>query len=93
MKQKEWVKIFKALSNENRLKILAFLWPNKELSVADIAGRIRLSLKSTSKHLVLLKNVGFLQSEGKAKSVYYSINPDLSKEITSFLHLPFRAKG
>jgi len=85
MKQKDWVKIFKALGNENRLKILKLLRENTELPVMEIADRIHLSIKSTSKHLVLLKNVGFLESGGKKKSVYYSLNPDLSQEIKVLL--------
>lgn len=85
MKQKDWVKIFKAFGNEKRLNILKLLWPDGELPVVEIGHKIRLSIKSTSKHLALLKNVGLIEGEGKKNSVYYRINPDLSYDIKNTL--------
>lgn len=85
MKQKDWVKIFKALGNENRLKIIRLLWQKKELPVGEIADTIHLSVKSTSKHIAILKNIGFFEGEGKQNSVYYSLNPDIHRTIKEIL--------
>ena len=71
---KYWVKIFKALGNEGRLKILKMLLGGKEYTVSEIAKEIGISLKSTSKHLIALCNLGFLESTGKQGRVYYKID-------------------
>ena len=74
---KYWVKIFKALGNEGRLRILKMLFRGEEYTVSEIASEIKISLKSTSKHLISLCNMGFLESTGKMGRVYYKI--DLSE--------------
>ena len=53
IKTKELSKIFKALGNERRVWITEILFNsrNREMSVTDLAEKINLSLKSTSKHL------------------------------------------
>lgn len=56
-------KTFKALANHKRLEILAFLHKNKTASVGEIAEKIKLSIKSTSKHLFALYHTDFLDKE------------------------------
>lgn len=86
---KEWTKTFKGLANENRLNILYTLHKEVELSVKTISGRIDLGIKATSKHLIILSNLGMLQSHGKQGSVWYKLHPKLRAEtkhiITKFL--------
>ncbi len=77
----EWTKIFKALANENRLKILYWLDRERELPVKAICNKIGRGVKITSKHLNLLAHVGILENHGKVGSVWYSIHPDLSHEV------------
>ncbi|MDP3784706.1 MAG: winged helix-turn-helix domain-containing protein [bacterium] len=74
MNIKTWVKTFKALGNEGRLKILKLLFDGKERTVTEIKDEIGISLKSTSKHLVSLDNLGFLESSGKRGRVWYKID-------------------
>lgn len=78
---KEWTKIFKALGNETRLQIVQLLNKEKELPVHAVSARINRGVKSVSKHLSILSNIGFLQSHGKLGSVYYYLHPELRKEI------------
>ena len=78
---KEWTKIFKALANENRLKILHLLTKQGELPVKEISHRIGLGVKPTSKHLIILSNMNFLQNEGKRGSVWYRLSPELRREV------------
>ena len=78
---KEWTKIFKAFANEYRLRILRQLFLNKELCVKDMSGRIHLGAKATSKHLVILSTIGFLESQGKKGSVWYRLHPQLKREV------------
>jgi len=86
---KRWVNIFKALGNINRIKIIQMLAGGKSLSVTDIAGKIRVSIKSTSRHLMILRNFELLDAEGKNGHVFYSINKnapdDFKKSVKLFL--------
>lgn len=86
MNEGELSKIFKVFGNQRRIKILKLLKSNKELSVGEIARLIRLSVKSTSKHLSILLNIGLLENEGKKKSVYYRLN----SKLKGFLSLTLR---
>lgn len=85
MTEKEWTKILKALANEKRLRIVKSLSKGKGLPVFAIANQIRLSYKSTSRHLNRLAQLGILDTEGKGTSVEYSVNPSLSPKIRRLL--------
>lgn len=74
MKNKELSKIFKALGNERRLLIIKYLFQNKELTVGQISGFIRLSFKATSKHLLILSNVGLVSMRQISLNRFYSLN-------------------
>jgi len=74
MKNKELVKIFKALSNERRLFIILHLFKNKELTVGQISELIHLSFKATSKHLIILYNAKLLNTRQVNLNKLYSIN-------------------
>ena len=80
MKEKEMEKILKALANKRRLAILGYL-SKQESSVGSIATHIRLSFRSTSRHLAVLSNVDCVEREQKGLQVFYRI----SKEIPDFV--------
>lgn len=78
-------KIFKALGNQRRLKILQILGKPQVLSVGDIAQKLDLSVKSTSRHLLKLEEAGFVSRHQQSLNVFYSL-PDLKKaNLTSDL--------
>ena len=83
---KEWTKVFKALANENRLKILRLLAKKRELPVKAIGEHIDLGIKATSKHLIILANLNMLQSQGKLGSVWYTLHPAIRPEIQHIIH-------
>ncbi|MCR4279466.1 MAG: metalloregulator ArsR/SmtB family transcription factor [Candidatus Zambryskibacteria bacterium] len=74
MKEKELERILKALANRRRLAIISYLRKNKESSVGNIAAAIHLSMKSTSRHLVVLAGADILDREQRGPEVYYKIN-------------------
>ncbi len=84
---KRWSIIFKALGNINRLKIVALLAQEDRLSVGDIAARLRVSIKSASKNLVLLHQLDVLESVGRDGHVYYELNPNVPKDISRTIRL------
>jgi len=70
---KKMERILKAMANRRRLAILKYLKDAKEASVGNIAGKIKLSFKSTSKHLAVLSAVDILEKEQRSLSVFYRL--------------------
>lgn len=87
MINKKWVRIFKALANYNRMKIVGMLSLGSEMTVTEISEKISISIKSTSKNLIMLQNLDVLESRGKDNHVWYSLNKNLPKDIKRALSL------
>ncbi len=64
--------LFKAMGNENRLKMLLSLL-DKELCVYDISGVVGLSISAVSHQLSHLKNQDLVRDRRDGKEIYYSI--------------------
>lgn len=73
------VEIFKALSEESRLRILALLLDN-EMCVCEIEACLNMTQSNASRHLTALKNSGILESYKKAQWTYYKINEKFAVE-------------
>ncbi|OGU35903.1 MAG: transcriptional regulator [Ignavibacteria bacterium RIFOXYB2_FULL_35_12] len=71
---KENTKLFKALSDPNRLRILKML-QSKSLCVCEITDVLKLATSTVSKHLSILKDGGFILEQKNGKWVNYLINP------------------
>ncbi len=65
-------KVFEALSNTTRRKILAYLSATS-LTAGQIAERFEISKPSMSKHLGILENAGLIASEKRGQFVHYSL--------------------
>lgn len=70
---KNKTKLFKALSDPNRLRILKMLQV-KPLCVCEITEVLELATSTVSKHLSILRETGFIQEEKDGKWVNYRIN-------------------
>jgi len=70
---KDNTKLFKALSDVNRLRILKAL-QSKTLCVCEIKELLNLANSTVSQHLKLLKEVGFIIEEKEGKWSNYLIN-------------------
>jgi ArsR family transcriptional regulator len=70
---KEKTKIFKAVSDPNRLRILKML-QIKSLCVCEMQDVLGLAISTVSKHLSILKDTGFIIEEKDGKWVNYLIN-------------------
>jgi DNA-binding transcriptional ArsR family regulator len=70
---KDLEKQFKALANRRRLAIIKFLKGTREATVTDIADHIKLSIRSTSKHLAVLSAQDVVDKEQRSLLVYYRI--------------------
>ena len=67
------LRIFKALSEEPRVRILHLLMQNKELSISDLELILDFTQTKTSRHLIFLKNAGLLGSRRTDQWMFYYI--------------------
>lgn len=83
----EAARIFKALSDETRVKIAYALYVEKELCVCDVASIVNASTATASHHLRLLKNLGIAKYRKEGKLVFYSLIDDHVKQL---IHIAFK---
>ncbi|MBM3169518.1 MAG: ArsR/SmtB family transcription factor [Algoriphagus sp.] len=65
------LRIFKALSEEPRVRIIHLLMVNKELSISDLELILDFTQTKTSRHLIYLKNAGLLGSRRVDQWMFY----------------------
>ena len=65
-------KVFKALADENRLRILGLLRA-REMCVCEVMVALDLTQPTASHHLRILENVGLIKDRKEGKWVFYSI--------------------
>lgn len=69
----ELVKLFKALGDESRLRILLAL-SDRTYCVCDLAKCLGISQPTLSHHLKILRDAGLVNGEKEGQSIYCSIN-------------------
>lgn len=75
---RETEKQLKALGNRRRLAILKYLHGVTMASVGDIAAEIKLSFKSTSRHLAVLRAAEIVDKEQQGLVMYYHLSKPTS---------------
>mgnify|MGYP000328605821 CR=1 FL=1 len=70
---KKLAKIFKALGNEKRLKILALLTKQGGTTVGEVSKEIGATFKATSQHLKILDGADLVRKEKKKNNIFYSL--------------------
>jgi ArsR family transcriptional regulator, arsenate/arsenite/antimonite-responsive transcriptional repressor len=73
------VDLFKALSEESRLRILSLLLED-EMCVCEIESVLKMTQSNASRHLTALKTCGILDSYKKAQWAYYRISDQFIRE-------------
>ncbi len=81
-------RIFKALSDENRIRILKML-EIRPLCVCEIKEVLRLANSTVSKHLSILRETGLILDEKEGKWVNYSLNKSTTDDYIRKLLLLF----
>jgi DNA-binding transcriptional ArsR family regulator len=84
---KDLEKILKALANRRRLSIIKYLKNNGEASVGDIAEAIKLSFRSTSKHLGILAAVDIIEREQRSLQMFYRLSQTQKSATTRIIAL------
>ncbi|EIJ78385.1 cadmium efflux system accessory protein [Bacillus methanolicus PB1] len=77
----EIAKVFKALSDDTRIKIAYALSIEEELCVCDVANIVGASTATASHHLRLLRNLGLAKYRKEGKLVFYSLDDDYVKQL------------
>lgn len=88
MELKGLERVLKALANRRRLAILRFLKKSGESNVTEIAEEIKLSVKSTSRHLSVLFAADLVERDQRSLEVYYRCPasfPSVIKSVVSIL--------
>ncbi len=67
------MRVFKALSEEPRVRILHLLMQNGELSISDLEHILDFTQTKTSRHLGYLKHAGLVGSKKKDQWTFYYI--------------------
>ena len=80
------VKVFKALSDETRLKILLII-SKRTICQKGISRHLGLSESAVSQHIKVLKESGIVTGIKQGYSVIYVINDDCFKEVKFFLKM------
>ena len=75
MIMKDLERTIKALANRRRLAILRYLKNEGEASVGNIAAEIRLSFRSTSRHLGVLAAADIVEKDQRSLQIFYKIAP------------------
>jgi DNA-binding transcriptional ArsR family regulator len=88
MNERTLEKYLKALANRRRLAMMAYLKRNGEANVGGIASEMGLSLRATSRHLLILERVNILYRTQRSVEVFYGIQiklEDFIREIVARL--------
>ena len=73
--------IFKACSDESRLRILSLIFQNKEMCISDLEQILDFTQTKTSRHLIYLKNSGILVTRKMDQWVFYSLKEEVLEII------------
>ena len=92
MKTKNLTSVFKALSDENRLKILDFVLKRKALCncenctcLKDVAKKLDIGMPTISHHVKELAQVGLLKVSKSGQCSYLEVEPKNFSLISDFL--------
>lgn len=75
------MKVFKALSEEPRVRIIHLLIQNKELSISDMEHILEFTQTKTSRHLGYLKNAGLVGNKRVDQWMFYYILDEATEII------------
>jgi DNA-binding transcriptional ArsR family regulator len=84
-------KVFKALSDPTRRKILEYL-RDSDMSAGEISEKFDISKPSISHHLNILKNAELVLWEKEGQNIIYSLNTTVVQEVMKWF-LDFRGES
>ncbi len=76
-------KVFKALSDANRRKIISLLRKN-DMTAGEISEQFDISKPSISEHLKILKNAELISSEKNGQFITYFLNSSILEDVITY---------
>lgn len=90
---KKIVESFKALGEENRIRIVQMLC-KEEMCVCELIEKLKLSQSAVSHHVKILKQAGLINDRRRGKWIFYSLNREafdvLSGEVQGKIWEPVK---
>ena len=83
---KDIVKIFKALGDENRLKILHIIG-SQEICACKLLEYLEVGQPTVSYHMKILCDSGIIDSRKNGKWTHYKINEDTIKHTADYIQV------
>jgi len=80
-----FLKTIGSINDETRVKILHYIYKNKEVCVCDIENSFHMIQSRVSRHLKILKDAGFLKVDRRGRWAFYSIRNPLDQFRQSIL--------
>lgn len=77
----KFIKLFKALANEDRIEIIKLLKKHDEMCAQEVEKHFYLEQSTTSHHLNTLKRAGITKSRKKGRNIFYSVDYDSFSDI------------
>jgi DNA-binding transcriptional ArsR family regulator len=89
MDTQKMAKIFKALSNQNRLELYLKIvngsdvgYKNEECFISDIIHSLNIGAPTISHHIKELANAGLITTEKRGQYLICRANPELAEEVS-----------
>jgi ArsR family transcriptional regulator len=76
--------LFKAFSDEARVRIMFLLYQNHQMCIADIEQVLEFTQTKTSRHLQYLKNAGLLHARRIDQWTFYYIKDEMQDVVKLF---------
>lgn len=84
MLAKEYAKLFRALSDETRVRVVEMLTTEKRCA-CQILDRLEISQPTLSHHMRILSDAGLVMAEKRGKWVHYAINDAVFADLKQFV--------
>jgi len=79
--------MFKALSDEARLRVLNLIVKFGEMCISDLELVLDFTQTKSSRHLIYLKHSGLLNVRKKGQWTFYYLNPKLAQQIGVYVDI------
>ena len=84
----EYIQLFRALANDDRIEILKLLKKNKEMAAHEVEKHFYLEQSTTSHHLNTLRRAEIAKVRREGRNIYYSLNFEtFRKKLEKFKNL------
>lgn len=84
---RSYARIFKAISDETRLQIMALIFRHGEVCVCEVEQILGITQSKASRHLRYLRDAGVLIDRRDGVTIYYGVPVTQTPEISAILML------